>query len=107
MNSSFKIYLKERKKNEEYWTVSISKRLKNDYIKGFLKGLSASLQENVNRWGLVLVVDPAVNKRIEGLGTFKCKLGKGLQDSEAKNKGYQDGTSAGNTHKTKELKETA
>ncbi|MNW28225.1 hypothetical protein D3C74_50450 [compost metagenome] len=73
--------------------------LKNDYIKGFISGLSDKFKEQVaaNEWGLILRTDEVVE---EAMSKLELKRGnassaKALGDAEAIQAGYREGKSFG------------
>ena len=68
---------------------------KNDYMTGWLSGLSAQYEEQVakNNWGLVLVTDDLVLRAYEGLELRKVKANPRYtaNNQNAMNIGYQHG----------------
>lgn len=71
---------------------------KNDYIKGFLKGLDAKFKEQVekNNWGLMLVKDDAVIEYTKKNYSSHVSIpysNKGKGNAEHYNAGYEDGYS--------------
>lgn len=69
--------------------------IKNDYISGYLQGLSDKFKEQVSRenWGLILVKDALVVKEYNNLSLKAGKSSKRSSrgDADAKAKGYTDG----------------
>lgn len=76
-------------------TRAMSNAVKNDYIGGYLQGLKAKFQEQVNKegWGLVLVKDDAVVKKFEDMdmSSERSRSRSTVNDNDAHNKGYKDG----------------
>lgn len=75
--------------------------IKNDYISGFLNGLSAKFKEQVskNGWGLVLVKDALVVQEVEKLNLRNASSGKNVKrsrSSDAYNRGYEQGKNLDN-----------
>lgn len=72
------------------------KMVKNDYIRGFIKGLDDKFKEQVDRngWGLVLVKDALVTQKYDtyNLKTVNTKY-KHAGDQDAVNAGYERGKS--------------
>lgn len=91
-----KAYIKEKSVSDR----SVSNRIQNDYILGFLKGLEDKFKEQVdkNQWGLILVKDALVENLYSTLNVSKSKIKtiSSFGDGEARSKGYQDGKSLGN-----------
>lgn len=86
-----------RNYNKHHITLGNTSGIKNDYLMGFLKGLDAKFQAQINKegWGLVLAKDPVVTEAYS-----KLKLRKGNSSSiqrsgngEAYNSGYRAGNS--------------
>lgn len=71
--------------------------VRNDYIMGFLRGLTAQFKEQVNsnEWGLVLVKDSAVSDAYKNLNCTKGRRSKARSagSSQAKQAGYSQGYS--------------
>ena len=89
--------------NEGIVDYSERTRKRNDYIQGFLSGLSARFREQVetNEWGLILVKDDAVVERHDKM-KFNKDPGSSASrgwDSDAIDAGYQDGKSMDHTRK--------
>lgn len=82
-----------KKKQREGW---LTRGLRDDYIQGFLAGLKAKFQEQIDKenWGLILVKDEAVieytNKNFKHSKSHNS-FGNGRGDSEAYNAGYEKG----------------
>jgi hypothetical protein len=70
---------------------------KNDYIKGFIKGLQAKFQEQIdkNGWGLIIVKDDMVVEYIDNMNLHKAPPTRvtGSGDDTHYSKGYTDGKS--------------
>jgi hypothetical protein len=89
---SSKYIEKHRKK---WWDASHSKKVKNDYVKGFLIGLRDKFKEQVekNDWGLILAKDNAVTKVFKELNMRSASKthAQSAGDNNAKSAGYHQG----------------
>lgn len=84
------------KKNRDGFGRSIVNGLKNTFIKGFIAGLDAKLEQNSeeNGWGLVLVVDAVVMQKFETAiagGRMSRSSYTTRTSDEAYNSGYERG----------------
>lgn len=75
--------------------------IKNDYIAGYLLGLKDKFKQQIEKegWGLVLVKDALVVRELEKLNISKGKplKRKTNGDTEAREKGYNDGKNFSHT----------
>lgn len=68
-------YVDERKEE----TTDKPQRIRNAYIFGFLSGLRDKFAEQIKQnqeWGLILVIDPEVNKKVHDMHLVKGRGGR-------------------------------
>ena len=100
----FRIFLTKRKEEESKWGREVSRgltrRMRNDYLKGFVSGLTTKFREQVESKALVLTQSDLVIDYINDLemtGSTKRVL-TSLGDDAAYAQGYRDGKSIDHTN---------
>lgn len=100
----FRLFLAKRKKEESKWGREVSRgltrRMRNDYLKGFVSGLTTKFSEQVESKALVLAQSDLVIDYINDLettGGTKRTL-TSLGDDAAYAQGYRDGKSLDHTN---------
>ena len=100
----FHVFLAKRKKEESKWGREASRgltmRMRNDYLKGFVSGLTTKFREQVESKALVLAQSELVMDYINDLemtgGTKRTLVSLG--DDAAYAQGYRDGKSLDHTN---------